>query len=332
MSFAKAEQLLDLATMLRAHRSGITLGHVEDRFGCSRRTAQRMIRQLEARFPDVRAEMDDDGCKRWRMRATGALKDFLSLRADELAALDFAIADLAREGQAREARLLEELKAKILALVPGPTATRLAPDYDALLEAQGFVARPGPRPLVDEALSATLADAVKACIVLAIDYQARADPAPRRRAIAPYGLLAGARRYLVGRPEGDDAGPVRTYRMDQIRTASLTGRTFVRPSGFDLAAFAERAFGLFQNDSEYGEVVWRFTPAASAQARGYIFHPSQTVVDELDGSMTVRFIAAGHLEMAWHLYQWGDAVEVLAPERLRSMVEGHRRSDFPALP
>ena len=73
-------------------------------------------------------------------------------------------------------------------------------------------------------------------------------------------------------------------------------------------------------------------PKASANARGYVFHPSQTMVDEVDGSLTVRFRAAGHLEMAWHLYQWGDAVEVLAPERLRAMVEGHRRSDFDALP
>src|SRR5688572_17488338 len=118
MSFAKAEQLLELATLLRAHRSGITLGHVEDRFNCSRRTAQRMMRQLGARFPDVHGEIDEDGCKRWRMRAAGALKDFLSLHADELAALDFAIANLSRQGQGREARLLEELKAKILALVP----------------------------------------------------------------------------------------------------------------------------------------------------------------------------------------------------------------------
>ena len=54
MSFAKAEQLLDLATMLRARRSAITLNDVENRFGCSRRTAQRMMRQLEARFPDLR--------------------------------------------------------------------------------------------------------------------------------------------------------------------------------------------------------------------------------------------------------------------------------------
>ena len=56
------------------------------------------------------------------------------------------------------------------------------------------------------------------------------------------------------------------------------------------------------------------------------------MVDEVDGSLTVRFRAAGHLEMAWHLYQWGEAVEVLAPERLRVMVEGHRRRDFDALP
>ena len=51
-----------------------------------------------------------------------------------------------------------------------------------------------------------------------------------------------------------------------------------------------------------------------------------------DGSLTVRFIASGHLEMAWFLYMWGEAVEVLAPEPLRAMVDRHRRGDFPALP
>ena len=46
----------------------------------------------------------------------------------------------------------------------------------------------------------------------------------------------------------------------------------------------------------------------------------------------MRFEASGWLEMAWHLYQWGDSVEVLAPEDLRAMVEGHRRNDFEGLP
>jgi predicted DNA-binding transcriptional regulator YafY len=72
--------------------------------------------------------------------------------------------------------------------------------------------------------------------------------------------------------------------------------------------------------------------AATPTARDFVFHPGQQVEDQPDGSIVVRFHASGWLEMAWHLYQWGDAVEVLAPGGLRAMVEGHRRSDFEALP
>ena len=88
----------------------------------------------------------------------------------------------------------------------------------------------------------------------------------------------------------------------------------------------------FQNDSEYGEVVWKFKPDVAAHARAFLFHPTQVLEDQPDGSLIVRFSASGHLEMCWHLYMWGDQVEVLAPEVLRKMVEPYRRSDFLALP
>ncbi|MHB2168923.1 helix-turn-helix transcriptional regulator [Alsobacter sp. R-9] len=332
MSFAKAEQLLDLFTMVRAHRSGVTLAQVEERFGCSRRTAQRMMRALEIRFSDVEADHDaDDGLKRWRMRGS-AIKDFLSLEPDELAALDLAATLLRRDGQSREARLLRHLKDKIMALVPTPRAGRIETDHDALLEAQGFVARPGPRARIDDTIAEAVASAIKACLVLEIDYKSRTDAVPRRRAVMPFGLLSGARRYLVARPEGDPDGPVRTYRLDAVSGAQLTTRGFARPRDFNLQAFSERAFGLFQNDREFGEVVWRFAPRAADEAAGYLFHPRQTATREDDGSLVVRFHAAGHLEMAWHLYAWGDAVEVVRPLRLRRLVEGHRRSDFDVLP
>ena len=51
-----------------------------------------------------------------------------------------------------------------------------------------------------------------------------------------------------------------------------------------------------------------------------------------DGSVTIRFAASGHLEMAWALYPWGDKVEVIKPEALRLLVQGHQREDFPAVP
>jgi hypothetical protein len=62
-------------------------------------------------------------------------------------------------------------------------------------------------------------------------------------------------------------------------------------------------------------VEWRFAPSAADVARTFIFHPDQQVQDEADGSLTVRFTAGGWLEMAWHLYQWGDVVEVIAPPK-----------------
>ena len=92
------------------------------------------------------------------------------------------------------------------------------------------------------------------------------------------------------------------------------------------------AFGSFQNEDEYAEVVWRFAPEAAGHAREFEFHPEQSFEDQPDGSLIVRFNAAGHLEMCWHLYAWGNKVDVLEPEQLRRMVHPYRRADFPALP
>jgi predicted DNA-binding transcriptional regulator YafY len=63
-------------------------------------------------------------------------------------------------------------------------------------------------------------------------------------------------------------------------------------------------------------VVWRFTPEAAADARLYLFHPTQVMIDEPDGSLTVSFRAGGLREMCWHLFRWGDQVEIVQPKAL----------------
>jgi len=78
--------------------------------------------------------------------------------------------------------------------------------------------------------------------------------------------------------------------------------------------------------------IWRFSPTAADAARDFEFHPTQKMTEEPDGSLLVEFTASGWLEMAWHLYKWGDQVEVLAPEELREMVSGFQRGDLAALP
>jgi len=331
MSFKKAEQLLALATLVAARHTGVTLDDVIERFGVSKRTAQRMLGAMEAQFPDTRVTIDDEGRKRWKL-PSGALRDLMTLFPEELAALDLAIETLKRSSLAVEADDLLNLREKVLALVPRSKVARLETDHEALLEAQGLAARPGPRQRIDRKIAAAIAEAIKACRLLEIEYRSRDEQSPRNRRIAPYGLLTGLRRYLVARPEDELSAPVRLYIVENIRAAKVSKDSFERDPGFNLQAFANRAFGVFQNEDEYGEVVWRFSPKAAGHARGFEFHPGQTLEDQPDGSLIVRFSAAGHLEMCWHLYLWGDEVEVLAPECLRDMAHDYRRSDFPSLP
>ena len=332
MSFAKAEQLLDLATMVSARHQGVMLDEVQERYGTSLRTAQRMMRALELRFPDVESWQDDMGRKRWRM-AGGHLRDLLSVTADELAAFDLALNHLTRAGLSIEAKALGSLREKLMAMIPRQKIARIEPDYDAMLEAQGFVARPGPRPRVDEEVAAKIDEAIKACKFVDVSYHSHFDDAPKIRRLAPYGLLSGYRRYLVAHdPDSRREGAIKTYRMDAISHVTLTDRFFIRPDEFDLAAFAAKGFALYQREEEYGEVEWRFAPEAAEQARGTLFHPSQSEELQPDGALIVKFKAAGHLEMAWYLYQWGDKVEVIRPQALADMVKGYKRADFPALP
>ncbi len=329
MSFEKAQQLLELATFVAARRMGVTLDDVGERFGVSRRTAQRIMHALEAQFPDTESGFDEDGHKRWKLQ-TGALRDLLTLTSDELAALDLATETLERNALGIEATELRRLREKIMALVPRSKIARLETDHEALLEAQGLAARPGPTARIAPQIASTISMALKSSQRLKIVYHSRGSAKPTPRIVEPYGVLIGIRRYLVAKPKVD--GPLHYYVAERIESAELTGEGFVRDPDFEIDKHAQKAFGAFQNDTEYGEVVWRFRPAVASHARAFLFHPTQVLEDLPDGSLIVRFNASGHLEMCWHLYMWGDQVEVLAPDILRKMVEPYRRSDFQALP
>jgi predicted DNA-binding transcriptional regulator YafY len=309
VAYWKAEQLLALATLVAARHGGVTLDDVIDRFKISRRTAQRMLRALEAQFTDTTTFTDEEGRKRWRL-PSGALRDLMSLSAEELAALDMAAETMKRSGLSVEADDLVNLREKILALVPRSKVARIETDHEALLEAQGLAARPGPRQRIDHKIVAAIGEAIKSCRMLDVEYRSRDETEFRRRRLAPYGLLTGLRRYLLARPDNaPPSEPVRLYVVENISSAEVAKDSFERDPDFDLQAFADRAFGVFQNEAEFGEVVWRFLPSAAAHARGFEFHPRQMLEERPDGSMIVRFSAAGHLEMCWHLYAWGDKVD-----------------------
>lgn len=325
MSFEKARDLLRLADMAMSRHLGVSLSEIEEAFGVSRRTAQRMTRALEDAFVlSVEVAEAPDRTRRWRMRPSPLAALRLS-GADELEALDYALALLDDPADVRQRQALAGLRDRLVAALPSQSARRAEADAEALLEAYGMAARPGPVAAVDRPVVEAISHALRGPFRLRIRYLGR------QRLIEPYGMLLGQRRYLVARqPDKDER--FRHFRLDRIEEAEATGDWFARDAGFSLDDHAARAFGSYHDEAQYAEVIWRFAPEAADRAASWLFHPRQTTRRLEGGGLEVRFRAGGWLEMAWHLYQWGDSVEVVAPDALRDLVHPARRGDFEALP
>ncbi len=331
MSYRNAIDLLTIAAMAASAR-GVGLEEIGRVLERHYRTAQRVVDALRERFPELEEFKDEEsGRTRWRLPRT-AIAPLLTPTAEELAALSVAEEMLANGAGADQVKALRLLHAKILALIPDERSRRIEADEDALLLALGHAARPGPRPIGRDAIDAAISTALKGSSRLGIRYRGWKDVVARDRVIAPHGLLIGARRYVVAVDMEKVGGGIQHFRVDAIEEATVLPGSFVRKDGFDLDEHAQRCFGSYQQESGIHDVAWLFSPEAVPRAEGFQFHPNQIVEKLADGSLLVRFRAAGLLEMCWHLYMWGDSVEVLSPPELADMVAGHRRADFPSMP
>lgn len=330
MSFRKAQELLKLAQLAASRHRGVSLPDISQEFGVNTRTAQRMVRAMQSTFPSVTFSTDSDRRRWWKLRDTTMI-GMQGIYDHELVALEMSIRRAEREGAASEVAALQALRGRLMATLPSSHARRAEVDAEAVLEAQGYACRPGPKVRTSPEVTGAIAAALKAPFSLTIRYQGKQDAEPRDRAVEPYGMLLGTRPYLIARDSSSGSG-FRRFRLDRITDANITGQSFVRDKDFDIDAYAAQSFGSFHSEAEFGLVVWRFSPAAAATAREFLFHPDQIMTDQADGGLIVTFRASGWVEMAWHLCKWGDQVEVIEPPELREMVAAWQGGTIGALP
>ena len=311
---------------LSASHGGLSLADIEAMFDVGRRTAQRMRDAIARVFPQLEEVTQPDRTKRWRLptKALGRLPD---LHIDDIMAMETAADILDRENRPDAAASVRRVGLKARASLCPADARRMEPDLEALMQAEGVAMRPGPRYKVRAELVEALRHAILGCREVSVRYRRRYATTEHDRIIHPYGILYGQRHYLLAFVPAENE--VRSYSFPNIIAIEETGRSFVRDPTFSLPEYASRSFGVYQQEP-FG-VAWRFSPEAAPDAKQFLFHPSQAIEDQPDGGLIVRFRAGGLLEMAWHLYQWGDAVEVLEPEELKAI---HERSKvtWPARP
>ena len=111
----------------------------------------------------------------------------------------------------------------------------------------------------------------------------------------------------------DKAKEYRYYALHKLDFVQLTETSFIKDEKFSLADFTKNCFGVYKETPV--EVEWLFSADVAGDAAKYEFHPSQQMIKNPDGTLTVKFYACGQKEMNWHLYTWGNKVKVIKPKK-----------------
>ena len=313
MRHDKAAMVIDLARRMAASAEGLTLGEIERDLDVGRRTAERLRDAVIMLFPQTE-EVSDPPNKRWRIR--GGLSAFEQApTTEELVELTKAAQALRASGEPGRAAALEGLERKLKSAMRSTTLNRLAPDLEALVRAETIAVQAGPRPSADEAVLAEIRQAVLAGRPLGFIYS-RPGAEARSRSVAPCGMMFGRANYLVAADR--ESGRIQTFRLDRMSAVRAGEGVASPPADFDLQAFASQSFGIYQDEIE--DVVLKVAPEGAAEARAWRWHPTQSLEDQPDGGVIVRFRASGMRELAWHLFSWSGQVRIVAPERLKAVM------------
>ncbi|HEY7522591.1 MAG TPA: WYL domain-containing protein [Candidatus Limnocylindrales bacterium] len=306
-------------TVLRAHPGGIRPEEIARRVGMSVRTVYRDLRAIES---ELRVGVwSEDGV--WGV-LEGDFLPPLKLTLDEAMAVVLSARLMVRYADKYDPDLAAAFEKLEEGLPPA-----LAEHVDGTLDI--LAAHPRDESFSRHVHQLTRAWAERRVVELDYDparYSRYGPPAERRRAIVrPYLIepsLQTHALYLIGWDEGR-AG-TRTFKIERIRAVTVTDRRFVPPEPGALQASLRAAWDIIA-DQEPLQVELRFAPSVAARVREAMWHPTQAVAEEADGSLRWTATVAGSVEIRLWILSWGDEVEVLGPPELREDVAStHRRA------
>lgn len=213
---------------------------------------------------------------------------------------------------------------------PGLLADRLAPlkervrsllgrgGHDQDTVAQRIrVLTPGRRD-VDEAVFTVVADATLSARCLSITYQGRARNESSQRRVHPQRLVNYRNNwYLIA--DCEQAGGLRLFSLDRIRSAAKVDLAARLLSDATLDGFLEGGYGIFGGHAREWAVI-RFTADAARWAAEERWHPEQVGAWSEDGRFELRLPYADPTEVVMEVLRFGAEAEVVAPATLRERV------------
>lgn len=134
----------------------------------------------------------------------------------------------------------------------------------------------------------------------------------------PYTLFFSVRAwYAIGFHHG--RGELRCLKLSRFSKVVHTARPYTIPHDFSLDNYLGNAWRMIRGDDERVEV--RFNASFAETVSETVWHKTQEVVYNDDGSVTLLFTVAGFDEIVWWVLSMGPNCEVIRPAALRERVK-----------
>jgi hypothetical protein len=152
------------------------------------------------------------------------------------------------------------------------------------------------------------------CEVCEVEYGKPGEQKPKIFEVYPYTLFyhKGAFYGIVYKPKYDGFIYLLIHR---IRDLHSQGKLFIRDDSFNFTDYLKGAFGILRDEPV--EVAIHFYPPVASTIGERIWHASQQLEEQMDGSVILKMKVAANSELiAWIRY-YGQYAKVLQPKGLR---------------
>lgn len=139
------------------------------------------------------------------------------------------------------------------------------------------------------------------------------------RTVDPYGFIVNAGRiYCVAYDK--TRRDMRTFAVDSVSAPRLLARTFVRPQGFNVEAFAAGSISGVLHGAQTTEVRVRFASRVAKAATAARVVADTEVTNRADGSVEILYRVADAEELVRWVLGWGSQAEIIAPPAARKRI------------
>lgn len=290
---------------------------IKDKRGaCSRRTAERIRDMLKSDSLIEAVGVTNDRRKKWKMIASTFLKTGCSVTAAQVESFQTVKKMITAFGYKDLLLQFKQIAPLLFNTFPAQEREDVKNNTDKMAEKTTVAWFPRASTVIDAKVAETIRRVLietdrtnKICHQIEITFTAFRDQV-RKAVVRPIGTTyANGTQYLIHRNEYADETVL--YDMSAITSVRVLDSIFYIDDNLDIDGFAEKSFGI--SGEKPFPVELKFAPRAVASAKRWTFHPKQKCSVNEDGSMSVKFTAAGILEMAWFLQRWGKNVVVVSP-------------------